>query len=432
MRGRIDLEGEEYTGRPTSRADWAGERVGLAAARRGTAAAPAGADDADEEDEDEDEDEDEEDDMFDDDDEDGEGHAGVSDEDEDGSDDDDDDDEEEEEEEEARPRARRRRAPASDDDGGDAEAAALDAELAAVAAAEAAAVEGLRARAASERAKARAVGAQRALWERALEMRIKLQRALAGAARLPSAAAHAALPAAAPDAAAALAALAATAAATAAELNELRTALCARQPGLATVVPAAVTKGLSPTDALWARLEAGRASFVPFRDASFDRWHAKASLAGGGAAARPGLTALNQPPSQQVRIARFRWSFFLSVLPPLPLCTRYPLAGDKAQRPAPPGARAISRSEVNARATVTRCAGKTERERVGGVLHSPPFFPLCALRRGGHNDARRRAKTTHTPAAAPPARGGMAAPPHAISCHSVARPKRTHVLLRLC
>lgn len=63
--------------------------------------------------------------------------------------------------------------------------AALEREYAEMRAAEAEAAAGLRERAAKERQKALAVQAQQALWQRGLELRILLQRALQGANRLP-------------------------------------------------------------------------------------------------------------------------------------------------------------------------------------------------------------------------------------------------------
>ena len=191
----------------------------------------------------------------------------------------------------------------------DADADALEQELAAVAASEAAAVAALRERAKEERVKAVSVAAQRRLWEGALELRIRLQKPLAAAQRLPRApATRAALKEQAPQTAALLREVAGAAACAASELCELRDILMAAQPG---VPPAGKRrKGAvegSPdgvdVDALWGRLEDGYGRFAPFRDDSLDRWHAKTSNAAGGAAARPGLRALNQAVSQQVAAA---------------------------------------------------------------------------------------------------------------------------------
>jgi len=180
--------------------------------------------------------------------------------------------------------------------------AALEEELAAVAASEAAAAQALRARAAEERRKAAAVAAQVRVWEALLELRIRLQKPLRDAARLPAApAARRALAAASPDAAAALAALALEAGRTAALLGQLRGALLQAAGGPPAPPPAADADGC---DALWAALEAGAAAAAPFRDAAIDKWHAKATLAASAAAAGAGpLRALNQPVSAQVAAA---------------------------------------------------------------------------------------------------------------------------------
>jgi protein AATF/BFR2 len=291
LRARIELDGEEYRGQRTSRA-----QAGLDS-RPPRRPQPADDDMDDDDDEDEDEDDDAEDSL------DMDGEFDDSDEE---ADVDDDEDEE-------APRGKKSRGVAMRVDG---EAAALEAELAAVAAAEAAAAASLRARAGAERATARAVAHQATLWERSLALRIGLQRALTGAARLPTGAARAAARAAHPPAAAALDALAASAAAAAEELAGLIAALCARHPEIGPEAAdvfnvdrkaskKAAAGGSIDVDALWARLDGGCRAFVPFRDAAFDKWHAKASLAGAAPAQKGGgLRALNQPPSAQVRPSR--------------------------------------------------------------------------------------------------------------------------------
>ena len=202
----------------------------------------------------------------------------------------------------------------------DADAAALEQELAAVAASESAAADALRARAAEERLKAAAVSRQARLWESLLELRIRLQKPLRDAARLPAApAARRALSAGAPEAAAALSALGREALATALQLDELLSGLLAAQ-GIARPR----RRGGEPAgaDALWAVLEEGAAAVAPFRDAAFDRWHAKTTLAA-SAAAGGQLRALNQPLSAQVAAAlrdgnkaRRRCAALRSTVPP--------------------------------------------------------------------------------------------------------------------
>lgn len=109
-----------------------------------------------------------------------------------------------------------------------------------------------------------------------------------------------------PDIAAAFTGLAADAAALAGDLLHLLGALRAQNPAVAAAAgatgaggaaapaaPAAAAgggeeaaeaaSGEAPAtpDALWERVEAGYASFAPFRDASIDRWHRKTMLTAG-------------------------------------------------------------------------------------------------------------------------------------------------------
>ena len=173
------------------------------------------------------------------------------------------------------------------------EMAALEAEYAALQAADADAVAGLRERAERERLKALAVRAQRSLWQRGLELRILLQRALGGANRLPRPAGHAAVSAASPELAQALAGLAADAAETVEALAGLLDVLVGQNPALAEAAvaagaPAAAVAGDKrqreeqdqeeerearggKAVRLWTRLDEGHARLAPFRDASIDR-----------------------------------------------------------------------------------------------------------------------------------------------------------------
>ncbi|KAL4452760.1 hypothetical protein ABPG75_008422 [Micractinium tetrahymenae] len=202
------------------------------------------------------------------------------------------------------------------------EMAALEREYEAMQQDEQADMAGLKERAARERRKALAVQAQKAVWQRGLESRILLQRALVGANRLPQGEMAAVTAGSAPDMAAAFAGLAADAAALAGELLQLLGALAEQNPAVgeasaaAGVQPpsaaaaaaasgqhAAEQQGGQPpaSDALWPQIEASYAGFAAFRDASIDRWHRKTMLTTGGAALRGGqLKALNQSVSTQV------------------------------------------------------------------------------------------------------------------------------------
>ncbi|KAI3432718.1 hypothetical protein D9Q98_004261 [Chlorella vulgaris] len=213
-----------------------------------------------------------------------------------------------------------------------AELAALEKEYEAMQQDEQTAVAGLRERAGKERKKALAVQAQTSVWQRGLEARILLQRALAGANRLPQGRMQAAAAAADDELAAAFGGLAADASALLADLLSLLRALAAQNPAIADAATAAAGAEEEGSDtpaaskrarhadpaataaaaaegeeaggkaaAAWRQLDEAYAAFAPFRDASIDRWHRKTVLTTGGTALRGGqLRALNQSVSTQV------------------------------------------------------------------------------------------------------------------------------------
>lgn len=137
------------------------------------------------------------------------------------------------------------------------------------------------------------------MWQRGLEARILLQRALAGANRLPQGAMQGVAAASSEDLAAAFTGLAADASALLGDLLELLDALAAQNPAVAEAAAAAEGSGGArkrtrgegeeaaggggpAAEALWGRLDEAYAGFAPFRDASIDRWHRKTALTTGG------------------------------------------------------------------------------------------------------------------------------------------------------
>ncbi|PRW61539.1 AATF isoform X1 [Chlorella sorokiniana] len=222
--------------------------------------------------------------------------------------------------------------------GGDDEMAALEREYEQMQQDEQSAMAGLKERAARERKKALAVQAQKAVWQRGLEARILLQRALAGGNRLPQGEMQAAAAASSADMAAAFGGLAADASALLQDLLQLVGALAGQNPAVAEAAdaagaggqaaavangsgsrhkrargedeeqqqdgaqPPAAGQGQRPgAEALWGQVEAAYAAVAPFRDSSIDRWHRKTTLTAGGATLRGGqLKALNQSVSTQV------------------------------------------------------------------------------------------------------------------------------------
>ncbi|KAI8464900.1 MAG: apoptosis antagonizing transcription factor-domain-containing protein [Monoraphidium minutum] len=174
------------------------------------------------------------------------------------------------------------------------------------------------ARGGREAAKARAVRAQRTVWERALEARILLQRPVAGAARLPRPGPRAAAVAASGDVRQGYADLLSSCQETLDQLLDLHGALLQRHPQAAAAAAAAAAP--APPDAggrkrgrgaegggggaaaAWAAVEAAVAAAAPFRDGSLDKWHRRTVLSSGAAALRGsgGLRALQQSVTVQV------------------------------------------------------------------------------------------------------------------------------------
>lgn len=162
----------------------------------------------------------------------------------------------------------------------------------------------------NQAAKAAAVANQVKLWEKALGVRITLQRGLIAADRLPRGGAYATAVAAADGAGAAIDAAKREAAAVLGECMDTMHELIARTvenadgaagegPGAEVAEAASAAGGCA---AVWPAVEALEARFAPFRDEEIDRWHRRTLLASGQVAMRGGggLQALNQPLSHQV------------------------------------------------------------------------------------------------------------------------------------
>jgi len=154
--------------------------------------------------------------------------------------------------------------------------------------------------------KGKAVRAQRTLWERALHARIRLQKAMTSAAKLPTALACRGLKRASPDVEDSMDALSRMAKKTLRTFTSLQTALMSNISDIsgsadlksgATVVDVA-----GDVDDVWSRTDAAYRAFGNYRDSTCDRWYRKSAVSvgntsGGGAA---GLKAFNQSISQQV------------------------------------------------------------------------------------------------------------------------------------
>ena len=298
MRGPIEMEGAEYAGRSASRSDF--ERD-----------APEAASSDEDEDEDEDEEggeENEEDDSdadpYADEDEDAyvaydADEAGPSAEggDDDDNDDDDDDDEDEDDDDFDEKGARARDLLSAATEGDDDLARELQAFRQ-----EEEQTKKLVDTKAQHVAKGKAVRAQRTIWERALHARIRLQKVMSSAARLPTANACRGLKRAAPDAGEALDALSQMARKTMRSLTALQTALMGNIDDIKLGERSTIVDVDDALDDVWAKTDAGYRAYSSYRDSTCDRWYRKSAVSvgktsGGGSS---NLKAFNQSISQQV------------------------------------------------------------------------------------------------------------------------------------
>jgi len=299
MRGPIEMEGAEYAGRSASRSDF--ER---------DAPEAASSDDDEDEDDDQGSEEDEEDDSdtdpYADEDEDayvaydadeaGPSAKGGDEEEEEEDDDDNDDDNDDDDdfdEKGARARDLLSAATEGDDD--------LARELQAFRQEEEQTKKLVDTKA-QHVAKGKAVRAQRTIWERALHARIRLQKVMSSAARLPTANACRGLKRAAPDAGEALDALSQMARKTMRSLTALQTALMGNIDDIKLGERSTIVDVDDTLDDVWAKTDAGYRAYSSYRDSTCDRWYRKSAVSvgktsGGGSS---NLKAFNQSISQQV------------------------------------------------------------------------------------------------------------------------------------
>ena len=179
---------------------------------------------------------------------------------------------------------------------------ALEKEMLEAERAEAQAVEEMKDRQAKEYEKAKAVKAQKKLWQSGLEARIMMQKVMQGANKLPLPDVHRGLGDVDPVLAHEMQGVASDARRTLADLCDILDAV-------GDVNPAVVggeghrSKRVRENDGLtvcWAALDARYNNFCAFRDASLDRWHRKTVIESGGSASN--LRILNQGISKQVSL----------------------------------------------------------------------------------------------------------------------------------
>lgn len=159
---------------------------------------------------------------------------------------------------------------------------------------------------------------QRTLWERSLELRILLQKPLAGGNRMPRPAVQQAVLALDQGLRQQYSQLHTAAAETLQLLLQLQSALVDNNPAITAAAGQqeqqqqgskagskrsrqATESGPPGCSALWSQVEAGQARCAAFCEQSLDKWHRRAVLSSGSAVLRNSLRALNQSISSQVR-----------------------------------------------------------------------------------------------------------------------------------
>lgn len=192
----------------------------------------------------------------------------------------------------------------------DEEMEALDKEYEELQAQEEEMLRGLRGRSNDEVEKGQAVSCQKALWDKALEVRILLQKPFASANRLPLGDMKSFMSESNIEVENAFAKLTASSIETLGCLTETLKAL-SEQNGFINKASddsnAHQESGGSPMpessgdiDKIWQQLSALYSRFVPFRNSSVDRWQRKTQLSSGAAASKNKLRAFNQSISQQI------------------------------------------------------------------------------------------------------------------------------------
>jgi len=154
--------------------------------------------------------------------------------------------------------------------------------------------------------KGKAVRAQRTVWERALHARIRLQKAMTSAAKLPTALACRGLKRASPDVEDSMDALSRMAKKTLRTFTSLQTALMSNISDISGSSDlksgATVVDVTGDVDDVWSRTDAAYRAFANYRDSTCDRWYRKSAVSVGNTSSggAVGLKAFNQSISQQV------------------------------------------------------------------------------------------------------------------------------------
>ena len=191
----------------------------------------------------------------------------------------------------------------------DDELSVLEREMLEAERAEAQAVEEMKDRQAKELEKAKAVKAQKKLWQSGLEARIMMQKVMHGANKLPLPDVYRGLGDVDSILAQEMAGVAADARRTLGDLCDVLDAVGEVNPSIATAKSKSKSKSKrvredDGLEACWAALDGRYASFGVFRDSSLDRWHRKTMIESGGvgSSSASNMRVLNQGISKQVAL----------------------------------------------------------------------------------------------------------------------------------
>ncbi|MCO5586093.1 hypothetical protein L7F22_040032 [Adiantum nelumboides] len=189
----------------------------------------------------------------------------------------------------------------------DEELEALDKEYKELQAQEVDMLRNLKGRSDEEMLKGQAVRSQKALWDKALEVRILLQKPFSNANRLPLGNIKDGMCQSSREVEGAFAKLNAASTNTMLSLHQTVKVLLNQVDPLSKVSDNdSASKDdeeleiLEDLDSIWEQISASYARFVPFRNTSVDRWQRKTQLSTGAAASKSKLRTFNQSISQQI------------------------------------------------------------------------------------------------------------------------------------
>eukprot|EP00250_Pteridium_aquilinum_P022809 c25735_g1_i1 orf=320-1726(-) len=167
----------------------------------------------------------------------------------------------------------------------------------------------LKGRSDEEVLKGQAVRSQKALWDKALEVRILLQKPFSSANRLPLGDTRLHISESNKEVDNAFAKLCASSIKTLDCLHQTVKVLMNQNDSMNRTSDAYqgnekhfAMESVDDLDTIWQQLSASYSRFVPFRDSTVDRWQRKTQLSSGATASKSKLRAFNQSISQQIEV----------------------------------------------------------------------------------------------------------------------------------